>query len=311
MKMIRMKTSRLVLMISLVMAVSLTTLISDDVESMKILPSISIIIEMESTTADVDPGSDGIVEINGAVRLDRSWPPGYEDIVIDIRADAGGWETEVPERITFTEESHGKEITIVIQVPPGTSSSTKRNVTISGEWYSESADDQGSVNSDEVRISVNQYRKFELTNQDPSGSLKQGEETGFTCNLTNLGNGHDRISIEVLNNDDLETNAISVELSQDKFQLEEASERMLAVNVKAGIETVPGTYQIRIRAISADAEQMGEEADASDLVLNVQIESGSDDLKTESSPFLDPINILFLLGMVCFLLFLRKRSGPS
>jgi hypothetical protein len=294
-----------ILIVALFSLITISTITARNTDGMVSLPRVSVILHDPLHDVAVHPDSSGIVAVNGTVRVEEIWPDGYTDINVVISADAGGWELDLPPSIELTEGEPSKNFTIFLHVPLETSHQTQGSIEVNGNWFSNSADTSGSIISASAIVRPEQYYKFSLSSEERFGSVRGGEEWGSRCRLINEGNGQDRIRMEILNLQNLTDNGITVRLSQDKFQAPEKQERVLTIIVITDNLTVPGNYSIKLRAISAQAEGLGEEADVSDLELFVNVESN---VGAEDAPFPGIHLILALIASFSFLIFI-KRTG--
>lgn len=297
--------SALVPIISLFILLAISLIITQSSNGIETLPRVTVILYEKFHDAYVHPDMTGIVTIVGVVRVEDPWPEDYSDIKVILSIDAGGWEYEVPEEIELTEVLSSKNFTVTLYVPLETSHSTQASITIAGNWVSESKDRSGLVIPDTATIRIKQYYQFSVSGEENFGSIKCGEKQGFLCRLINEGNGHDRIRLEIVNLDNLTQNGINVTLSQDKFQVPEKQERDFTIEINTSALTVPGNYSIRIRALSAQAEGIGEVGYIFDKELLVDI--APNEVSTDETPFPEIHFLLAILIAISLFVFIKNR----
>ncbi|MCK5774180.1 MAG: hypothetical protein KAH57_10370 [Thermoplasmata archaeon] len=274
-----------------------------------IIPSVSVSIVNETFKAHVSPDDDGIVRISGTVGVNDQWMEEYGDLKIDLAIFGTEWNYTITDDIVLTEESPSHEIEIDIYVPIGMSL-FESTVTIGGFWLSEKGDQTGIINSDEVFINTVHYYRFSLVAENNKIMISEGESVGFRCRIINEGNGDDRVKVNIANHEELALNGLSVSLSQDKYQLEEDSERVLhvAVTVDAGIYI--GYQIIQIEAYSAQAESLGDIGfnTTLELVLNPHKAPSNTTGSNEESPGLG-IYSLVSIGLLSVIVIHIKRKS--
>lgn len=293
------------LLIFLLITSAAVVLYTPNAEGIITPPRLSVYLQQKVYEVDVRSNMTGSLEIDGAVIVEDPWPQGYSDFKVTLTADTGGWEYEATEGIVLTEETPSSHFTITLHIPLETSNATVADIPIGGNWVCESKDESGSVISETVKVRIEQYYQFSISSREKVGDVKSGEELGYLCRLINEGNGKDRIRLEIVNIESLTENGINVTLSQDKFQVPEKQEKQFTVNINTSASSVPGNYTIHIRALSAQAEGLGEVSYVSDLELSLVVEPED---ASEDAPFPQFYLIISVLVIAPFFALIRRRG---
>lgn len=118
----------------------------------------------------------------------------------------------------------------------------------------------------------------------------------------------DKVSINIINLEELTLKGYSVVLSQYKFQLEENIERVLQVTVTAGTGIYIGYQNIIIEAYSAQAESLGDVGfnTTLELVLNPHKILSNTNESNEETPSLSLFSMVSI-GLLSVIVVQYKR----
>jgi hypothetical protein len=283
----------------------------DRAEALQIIPSVFIRISEESYKADVNPDSDGLIEINGTASFTGIWPEGVTEIVVSLEGDASGWDVDTLDDITLTPSNKEKEFSTNLHVPQGTSSDHQGTVIIKGNWTTDIDEVAKDVISDSAVIDIDQYYDYSISTENLKGTVNAGEGIGFELTIFNEGNGHDRIRILILDHINHTDEGLAIRVSQDKFQISEKSNRTLSLTINTTNVTTVGYHSILVCIISAQAESLGYQPEMKELELNLTVEpagSNYNDPEGEETPFIGVPIILLALGVTLMIISFSRRK---
>lgn len=236
-------------------------------------PAISISIAQPKVTAHVAPGQDGIVTFTGDVLAQIPWSPSIQYCVVFLQADAGGWSVSTPAPLVFSKQTKSQSFSLTVQVPPTTSHLTQGQLSLSARWTYSPGALGGTVPPTTSIIVVDQYYQFSVACENPFLEIQPGSATGFKLKLINEGNAADKLRIEILNQADLSDAEWTVQLSQNRFEVPEKSERQLTLTL-----TTPKKWHlwmnkittINLKVVSSQAETLGQPSDVAEYSLYVR-----------------------------------------
>ena len=158
-----------------------------------------------------------------------------------------------------------------------------------------------------TQVRVKQYYELDITAPNHL-KIKHGNEGSIDLSIFNRGNGDDRPRVVNYNMTELSGKGIDIEYSQDKMFLPSNKSKDSTLLVKVDKWAPTGDHVVRIRVISAQAEELGEVSDIVDKDLLISVEGPID-------PYIVyPISIfsiVILLSLISALLIgssLRRRN---
>ncbi|MGA1821064.1 MAG: choice-of-anchor T family protein [Thermoplasmatota archaeon] len=236
-------------------------------------PAISISITQPKAIAHVAPGQDGIVSFSGTVTAQIPWSPSIQFCVVSLIAEAGGWPVSTPPPLIFSKQVKTSDFKLTVQVPPTTSHMTQGQLSVSARWSYSPGAIGGTVTPTSAIIVVEQYYQFSVACENPFLEIQPGSATGFQLKLINEGNAADKLRIEILNQNDLSDAEWTVQLSQNRFEVPEKSERQLTLTL-----TTPKKWHIwmnkittiNLKVVSSQAETLGQPSDVAEYSLYVR-----------------------------------------
>ncbi len=266
-------------------------------------PYFIIYLDHDKYYVDVYPGSDGIVKVTGNVTVSSYWNE-VQSYTVYLLVDGDGWPTSAPESMTFTKEKTTIPFNASIQIPIGTSSMIMGLLSISGRWSTDSDINGGIIENKTAAIFVNKYYDLTVESEETHANANIGDSLGFKCTLINHGNGKDRVSVEIVNRDELTNMSWVVQLSQENFQIPEKQERVLTVSVTVGNLTSLGNHSIKLRFLSAEAEALGVASYTLEMNFTVEVEKGESELPNIG---VAPLIALIILISALISLIQRRR----
>jgi hypothetical protein len=183
--------------------------------------------------ADVGPGDSGVAFFEGEVVATGTALGNFQQLIIDLRADAGNWGAAViPSRVIlrpeppFREASH--PITVVVRAPPYEHYTNvedgypPHSVNLTGVWQAvpgTAGTGSGAVEPQMLRVSVRQFYRLLVDSPDPFLEAWPGTERKFALVIINQGNGEDKFKISVENRDILTVAGWSVTIDKPEIDV--------------------------------------------------------------------------------------------
>ncbi|MFW3146881.1 MAG: choice-of-anchor T family protein [Thermoplasmatota archaeon] len=236
-------------------------------------PVITIQLAQAKQTAYVAPGQDGIVTFTGTVFAQIPWSPNIQYLQVNLQAEAGGWPVSVPPALTFSRAQKQQSFTVSVQVPPETSKANTGQLSVSGRWSYSPGLGGGTIPASTAIITIDQYYQFSIGCEKPYQQVTPGSSLGFKIRLMNEGNANDQLRVEVTNQDKLNNDGWTIQLSQNKFQVLEKQEQSLTISVTTPVEWniwKNKVTTIRIKVMSQQAEGLGKVSDVAEYSLYVR-----------------------------------------
>jgi hypothetical protein len=162
-------------------------------------PSVDILLAQTKQTAYVAPGQDGIVTFTGTVSANVPWPPESEGLEVRLKPDAGDWCVIAPPAMLFSKAEEQKSFSIRVYVPTGTSTSYPGQLSVAGTWRQQNTTLGGNIPPATAIIFIKQYTQIELNNAEGVISLHQGQKMNTTLMVHNMGNGDEKVRLEIFN----------------------------------------------------------------------------------------------------------------
>jgi hypothetical protein len=225
------------------------------------------------TFADVGPGDDCQATIDGVASINYVGPS--RTIVTFHCTDTWGKAHVEPINIEFSPmEPDDKPFTIFISIPKQIPCTMVGMVEVYGTFDTYQGNELGYSNTVTGTIKVNQYHCFTtLVMNDKYKRTSPGEAVEFDLKVQNTGNGMDTYSIQVLNEDELESEDYVVTMSQRSFDISKFSEEVIKITVTPpkGLDT-GGKQDIKLAVTCEGNNGNGTLTEFETLTVNVEFE---------------------------------------
>ncbi len=244
--------------------------IDDDVEAVG-SPAISIRFAQQKMTAYVGPGQDGIVTFTGTVTAQAPWSPNVQQLIVQLEPEAGGWACTTPPELPFSKGQTERDFAITVQVPQGTSHMDQGTLLVPATWHYEPGPASGSVEPVTAIIYVAQYYDCDLDTSTPILEAEKGGYAEFVVDVINNGNANDKMILEVLNLDDLVSDDITIQMSDNIVSVPEKQSVELSILAYVDEGTSTGRYKIVVEVRSKQAEDAGKTCDTDAIELYLEV----------------------------------------
>jgi hypothetical protein len=267
------RISTLIITVWLIL-LALFLIIPGNSNAFTVLPIATISLDQSSQTADVSPGSLGLVEFTGTVTCECM--TGTTAIVSLSASDTWGSATITPSAIQFSANDKGpKNFSVAVKAPLGTSSNTVGQVVVTGRVVMYPSSLYGTVQPrDGVvgRIDIAPYYKFSTYTNNPEIQCQQGAQTECCFYIDNLGNAEDTFQISTTNDDQLFNSGLQVTVDTPEVMINEQETEDIFVSIitseSAGIYS---EYNLQLEVASFGYEQETGAPLKECLNLNLQI----------------------------------------
>jgi hypothetical protein len=230
----------------------ITSIIPMNASAPQLLPTVTIALTETSKTAYVGPGESGEVIFNGVVQVTQN---PLTRVVVSLTAE-DTWGSAVVSPSTLTFSSGGSQpFTVDVRVPSGVDPGTVGTVTVYGRWrmypgsLGGSAEPQQGVTG---RIDIAQYHQ--LTISSPNSYIKASleERVEFELSIRNEGNFNESVICNIMNNEGLSSNGISVSMSSSEVYIPINEIRTSYVYANTFSGTVGGNHIIQVKITTND-----------------------------------------------------------
>jgi hypothetical protein len=261
--------------------------VSDDADAVG-EPEIRIELSQTKQTAYVAPGQDGIVTFTGQVTVSIPWSPNIQYLVVTLEVSCLDWPTSVPPALVFNKAQRQQSFIISVQVPIGTPASVKAILFVNGSWQYSPGITGGECDGASAMIIIAQYHSFLAS---PKSAVTYVEEDSFgevPFTIENLGNGDDRVRMEIKNVDELEEYGITAAplTGSVKLPYDEIVEASIMVSMDYNV--IFDTYAIEVRFISEIAESLGHISDIEEVYAYLEVVPEGELPEPEPEPEPDP-----------------------
>ncbi|MBN1390205.1 MAG: hypothetical protein JXA22_06145 [Candidatus Thermoplasmatota archaeon] len=216
---------RLLSMIMVVMVAGAFGLIrnSDDAKAVgEAIVTVNPASGQSSLHVKVDPSRGGIVTFSGYIAMTEAFSPDSQFIIVNLHADVEGWEVTTIPVLTLTASYTQLSFTVSVRVPSGYKTSgmdATKVMTITGTWEYQPESRSGNVQPLEVFVFIDQYYEYSIKCDRSFVQTSPGGEFDIDLEISNDGNGDDKISINIDRRDRLERNGWAFVLDTTKFVL--------------------------------------------------------------------------------------------
>jgi hypothetical protein len=225
---------------------SVISVIPMNASAQQLLPTVTIALTESSQMAHVGPGDTGEVTFNGIVQVAQNR---FTRVVVSLTAE-DTWNSAIVEPSTLLFTSGGSQpFTVSVRVTPGESCETVGTVTVTGRWRMYPGTLGGSAEPQDGttgRIDVAQYHQLEISSPNSYTRASLDERIEFELFILNEGNGDENVLLDILNNDELSSNGISVSISSSEFHITINEEKYAKIFVNTFSGTVGGNHDIEI-----------------------------------------------------------------
>jgi hypothetical protein len=222
-------------------------------------PSITIQLEDSRKKVEVSPGSSGVLTFNGTVIAEAPIMPPGQYLVVTLMADAGGWAVSVPPSLVFSNNVTEQPFSLSVQVPIETSVKTQGQLSVSGKWRYSPGSMGGSIEPATAIIEVEQYYSYAVSPKEMLTKIGTDSISEVVFEIINKGNAADRLTLEVMNKDELESSGVQISIKTEDISVPEKQTREYPVAIITLPSTSPGRFEIEVRVHSIQADSMNKE----------------------------------------------------
>ncbi|MCK5559584.1 MAG: hypothetical protein KAJ51_03285 [Thermoplasmata archaeon] len=270
-------------------------------------PTAELRFEESVQEVDVQPGEDGKVVFNGFARAVPPPEGSPRTIYVDLNSFTNqGWTTNIMPALMAIEPGEEAPFTVEVEVPPETSSSINATLKVTGVTGSATGRLTYGVEPINGTILIKQYFNFIILCKNSFKESLPDSEEKFELDIRNKGNGRDRISFEVVNQDELVNKDLSVTLSQEQIELDENDNITIKVFVQAGKGTkCLGKHNILIKVYSE--QESSENSIPQIYTLTIKITD-------EDLDFINVFtisSILFIVILLILIILWRRRINKK
>ncbi|MFW3146201.1 MAG: choice-of-anchor T family protein [Thermoplasmatota archaeon] len=191
-------------------------------------------VGMTALHADVDLVRGGIVTFTGSVFADLPLDIDAQYVIVNLEADAGGWETtEIPE-IIIARLPSSVPFSVSVIVPKNTSTSgleASNSLKITGSWSYEPGLLTGTIEPVESFIFVQQFYQYRVTCSDTFIQTSPGGEFDLVLEIYNEGNGDDEITFDLERKEHMENNGWAFIYDQTKWTIPKGGSVKIPISV--------------------------------------------------------------------------------
>jgi hypothetical protein len=204
-------------------------------------PLTTVSVELEDTVEiDVSPDGPSSVTIAGTVTC-RSGSPNPVSVQLWVRTTVGTASMDKKEVLFQGGGNQTEFIHVCIEVGILEPASDEESCTVEGFWQ------QGATSEytepETTQIIILPFSKPHVYCRDPVHEKIQGEASHFKVTVVNGGNFQDTYSFEIINEEELSKNGITVEISAD-VTLDMGSEVDIEINYRISSNTDAGNYHV-------------------------------------------------------------------
>jgi hypothetical protein len=260
-------------------------------------------------TAYVTSTQDGMVTFTGTVFAHVPWTPESEDLVVELKTDAGGWCVIGPPSLRFTRAVKQKSFSVRVYVPAGTSASTQGQLSVSGRWRHLNTTLGGTLPPATAIICVEPYSLIDLDAPDSYITVEQGEKVNTYIEVRNMGNSEDRIRSEIGNREELENEGWDISIGSDTASIEEGGTCTIDLTMDPSNQLEPGIYDIMITANTSHYKDWGDPSFNYTLFIEVEEKEylGID----KSFWMVMGVTLITLLGIMVSFQAMRKKNNKK
>lgn len=256
----------------------------------------------EVQEADVAPGSDGNVTFHGTASCDIAAGGKIDQIKYILFADAGNWNTQVnPNEIIFTPECEELPFLVNVSVPIGTSCYTSRTLKVHGIATTYPDNITYTLQPTTGTIKIKLVYNFKIKANASDCRINKGEKATYQLNIKNIGNGRDKLKLEIKNMEEHYHSGIKLYF-QDTFELEPNSTKYLNLIVKSSDFTKAGKYKLELSLRSTQEELNEGSSESKNLTVLLKVQDDIDNF----NPFISVLSFLFIFILLIFLLKLKR-----
>jgi hypothetical protein len=264
---------------------------------------VTLTLTKDEVYVDVAPGDACMATLNGIVSVDYYGPSTIH--VTFVCVDTWGESHTDPLSLEFSPtDRDDKPFTVIVPVPRQTACDDVGTVKVYGEIWSTLSGGRSESNSVTGTIRVNQYHCFTtLVMNDKYRRTAPGEVVEFEFKVQNTGNGMDTYSMEVLNQDELESENYVVTISQRTFDISKFSEEVIKITVTPPSGLEAGGKQNLKLAVTCEGDNGNSTlTEFETLTVNVELEGW-----VFVSVYLI-LPIILLVGVIVILVFWRRKK---
>ncbi len=237
----RLRYMKFGIMMGIMLIGLLITMVSvpDEAEAAPTLTPIATIGLVQSQqTADVSPGSLGIVTFDGTVTCVVN---SATTAIVQLEA-TDTWTSAVvtPSAIEFSNTNAGaKTFQVSVKAPLYTSRNVVGQVVVSGKVIMYPGRLYGTVQPTDgvkARIDIDSFYKFQINAPKKYQEVGPGQQMVYNVHVINQGNIRDTFEIDIENEEQLTKAGFVLTLSQRVIDVEELEEKVIKLTVNTPIE---------------------------------------------------------------------------
>ncbi|MDG6225291.1 MAG: hypothetical protein QCI82_07230 [Candidatus Thermoplasmatota archaeon] len=211
--------------------------------------AVSIIMDPMPAIASVGPGWDGVVTYTGTIVATEPIDVQAQFAIVELWVDAGIFEvTEIAPIVLFSSTREAR-FSFSLQVPPGHPCTELTDIdeqvfSVNGRWRYEPGSITGDVISQTFILDIDQYYLYRVESPRAYMQTAPGSELLLQIKVINEGNGDDRIALDLVNKEMLESNGWTVQYQISSFTLNYTEERTITFRVTTPVKWHPYTNSV-------------------------------------------------------------------
>jgi uncharacterized membrane protein len=209
-------------------------------------PTISMMMSPDEKRAEIDQTEGDILTFEGYFSVQQG---DLQSSSVSVAVDVStGWSGAAePNSFDLTGPDSGT-FWVTVVVPSGASADEVASAVAVASCTSSGFETVEA--SDAVQITVGLYMHMSVQTTSNSDTVKRGESTTFTCDVTNRGNGKMTFWVTAES-----TKGIGVELSDSSINVEAGKTGSFTLTVSVGLEVPPGSYDVVVNVMGETGNQ--------------------------------------------------------
>ena len=193
-------------------------------------PTISLLIDKNTSSVDVFPGSSG--EANFTLTIWCSLPYNISSsarVGVELDLQAGSWMVGELPLLVFDRAVVRRDARITVTAPINTSAETIVDLEVRGTWSYMNTTQSGTINRITLaRIDVNPFYDIFIGSNNPKKYADVGDWAEFSFNITNRANLDVNMLFEIENDNE----HLIVEFDDSRLPMEKGETKTLTLRVK-------------------------------------------------------------------------------
>lgn len=270
--------------------------------------AVSIIMDPMPAIASVGPGWDGVVTYTGTIIATEPIDVQAQFAIVELWVDAGIFEvTEIAPIVLFSSTREAR-FSFSLQVPPGHPCTELTDIdeqvfSVNGKWRYEPGSITGDVLPQTFIMDIDQYYLYRVESRRAYMQTAPGSELHLQIKVINEGNGNDRIALDLVNKEMLESSGWTVQYQISAFKLNYSEEKTITFRVTTPVRWNPYTNSVTpIRFSVSSMQAINDNALSEVVYYTIYIRQ-----RGVSLPGLEITLILAAVCMAAVIGYVRKR----